>query len=131
LSSKQVVLDFVERINSRDVEGLVSLMSEEHKFIDGLGSEVHGKSAMRAGWTEYYKLFPDYRVEIETILEGGEIVALFGKASATFAGSGSVQDRSWRIPAAWRAIVKNGFVSEWQVYADYEPVWKVMGVKRY
>jgi hypothetical protein len=24
-----------------------------------------------------------------------------------------------------------GRVSEWRVYADNEPVWKIMGVKRY
>ncbi len=131
LSSKQVALNFVKRINDRDVEGLVSLMSEDHKFIDGLGNEVQGKNDMRDGWTEYYKLFPNYHVEIETVLEGGETVALFGNASATFAGSGNVKDRMWKIPAAWRAIIKNDLVSEWQVYADNEPVWKIMGVKRY
>jgi len=37
----------------------------------------------------------------------------------------------WEIPAAWKAVVQRGRISEWRVYADNEPVWKIMGVKRY
>lgn len=40
-------------------------------------------------------------------------------------------ENHWEITAAWKAVVRGGYVSEWRVYADNEPVWKIMGVKRY
>jgi hypothetical protein len=32
----------------------------------------------------------------------------------------------WRTPAAWLAIVENGLVKEWRVYADNKPVYDTM-----
>jgi len=29
---------------------------------------------------------------------------------------------AWTVPTAWRAVVRNGQVAEWQVYADNEPL---------
>jgi limonene-1,2-epoxide hydrolase len=31
------------------------------------------------------------------------------------------------VPAAWRAIVQNGKIAEWRVYADNQPLRKLMG----
>ncbi|HTV60171.1 MAG TPA: hypothetical protein VMJ93_14965 [Verrucomicrobiae bacterium] len=36
------------------------------------------------------------------------------------------KEHSWEIPAAWRAVVKDGLIAEWQVYCDNEPVRKIM-----
>ena len=33
---------------------------------------------------------------------------------------------AWRIPAAWRLKVKDGLVTEWQVYADNKPVYELL-----
>jgi hypothetical protein len=32
----------------------------------------------------------------------------------------------WKMPAAWRAVVKDGKVALWQVYADNEPIRAIM-----
>jgi hypothetical protein len=32
----------------------------------------------------------------------------------------------WKTPAAWRAVVKDGRISIWQVYADNEPIRAIM-----
>jgi hypothetical protein len=34
--------------------------------------------------------------------------------------------KSWRIAAAWRAIVRNGQIAEWQIYADNRPVYDLL-----
>ena len=60
------------------------------------------------------------------------MVGLFGTAQGTYSVNGKlVSENHWEIPAAWKAVVQGGRVSEWRVYADNEPVWKIMGVKRY
>jgi hypothetical protein len=32
----------------------------------------------------------------------------------------------WKTPAAWRAVIKEGKVAVWQVYADNEPIRAIM-----
>ena len=126
-SAEEVALAFVDRINRHDVGGLFALMSEEHRFVDGLGQEIHGRGKMEQGWAGYFAWFPDYSIEVENIASKGNVVALFGTARGTYSANGA----KWKIPAAWKAVVRKGRVAEWRVYADNEPVWKAMGVKRY
>jgi ketosteroid isomerase-like protein len=124
-SAVDAALAFVDRINHRDPAGLAALMTEDHRFVDGLGQTVHGRGAMEAGWRGYFGAFPDYSITVENILSDGDVVAMFGTAR------GSQAAHHWQIPAAWKAVVRHGRVAEWRVYADNEPVWKAMGVKRY
>jgi ketosteroid isomerase-like protein len=127
-----VTLEFVNRINRHDVGGLATIMSEDHRFIDSLGQAVAGRERMEKGWLGYFSWFPDYRIKVDEILSNGNVVALFGTAEGTFSVNGKlVAENHWKIPAAWKAVIRGEKVSEWSVYADNEPVWKVMGVKRY
>jgi len=128
----EVALEFVARINQHDVAGLVAMMSEDHCFVDGLGQVVRGRERMEKGWLGYFGLFPDYSIQVDEILNRGNLVALFGTAEGTYSLNGKLlAENHWKIPAAWKAVLREGRVSEWAVYADNEPVWKVMGVKRY
>jgi len=127
-----VALAFVDRINCHDVGGLVALMTEDHCFVDGLGKVVRGRERMETGWVGYFGWFPDYSIKINDILSKGNVVGLFGTAQGTYLANGKLlPENHWEIPAAWKVVVKRGHVSEWRVYADNEPVWKIMGVKRY
>lgn len=127
-----VALAFVDRINHRDVGGLVALMSEDHRFVDGLGQEVKGREQMEKGWSGYFGWFPDYSIKVDDVLSDGNVVAMFGTAEGTYSAKGKApEDAHWKIPAAWKAVVRDGRIAEWRVYADNEPVWKIMGVKRY
>ena len=127
-----IALQFVNRINRHDVGGLSALMSEDHCFIDGLGQAVHGRERMEKGWLSYFGWFPDYLIKVDEILSNGNVVALFGTAEGTFLVNGKLlAENHWKIPAAWKAVIRGEQVSEWRVYADNEPVWKVLGVKRY
>lgn len=128
----EVALAFVEQINKRDVAALAALMTEDHRFIDGLGQEVRGRNTMEQGWRGYFAWFPDYSITVDDAFSRGNVAALFGTAQGTYAAKGHPQaDTHWQIPAAWKAVVRNERVCEWRVYADNEPVWKIMGVKRY
>jgi ketosteroid isomerase-like protein len=106
---------FVDRINAHDVESLGELMSDDHTFIDAHGSKVTGRDKMSAGWRAYLEWFPDYRIEVTDFFERDGQCAMFGFAGGSFKGK---PDASWRLPAAWKALVQDGRVTLWQVYAD-------------
>jgi len=75
---------------------------------------------MIAGWHDYFRMFPDYTIRVETILADHDLVAVFGSASGTYNGKrGAVLENRIEMPAAWRAVVQNGKVKRWQVYADW------------
>jgi ketosteroid isomerase-like protein len=123
----ETVLQFLDRINQRDVDKLAELMTEDHVFIDSLGQAVRGREKMRAGWRGYYAFCPDYWVSHEEILQNGSLVAVFGSAGGTVAAQGKLPpENKWRISAAWLAMVENGLVKEWRVYADNKPVYDIL-----
>ncbi|MGA8104003.1 MAG: nuclear transport factor 2 family protein [Candidatus Acidiferrales bacterium] len=123
----EIVLQFLERINQRDVDKLAELMTEDHVFIDSLGHSVRGREKMRTGWQGYYAFCPDYWVSHEQILQNANTVAVFGSAGGTIAANGKLRpENKWRIEAAWLAVVENQLVKEWRVYADNKPVYDIM-----
>lgn len=127
MNPAETVLEFIDRINQRDADKLAELMTEDHVFIDSLGQAVRGRERMRIGWRGYYALCPDYWVSREKILSDGNVVAVFGSAGGTIAANGELSpENKWRTPAAWLAVVQNGLVKEWRVYADNKPVYDIM-----
>jgi len=115
-----VVTAFVAAINRRNPHEICDLMTEDHTFVDSRGRVESGRQKMTAGWHEYFRMFPDYTIHVETILADHELVAVFGSASGTYNGKrGPVIQNRIEMPAAWRAVVQNSKVKRWQVYADW------------
>ena len=63
-------------------------------------------------------------VSHEEIFASGNVVAAFGSAGGTINGN------KWEIPAAWRAVVRDGLVQEWRIYADNKPVYDILAKPR-
>jgi hypothetical protein len=101
-------------------------MTDDHKFIDSHGNEVVGKEPMKAGWIAYFQLFPDYKIEIRELFLSNDTVAAFGFASGTFQGSYNAKENYWRLPASWKAVIKNAKIYLWQVYADSKIPYDIM-----
>jgi uncharacterized protein (TIGR02246 family) len=130
MTPRQVVQAFVDRINAHDVDGLAMLMTEDHCFIDSLGNKVKGREAMRAGWVGYFRMVPDYRLAAQEWLGDGLVVVMLGTAGGTYSPDGSLDpQRYWSIPAACRAVVRGDLVAEWQVFADNDPIRRLMAAK--
>jgi ketosteroid isomerase-like protein len=128
----ETVLRFLERINQRDVDKLAELMTEDHVFIDSLGQSVRGREKMRAGWRGYYAFCPDYWVSHEEIFPSGNLVAVFGAAGGTIATDGKLPpENKWRTPASWLAVVEDGLVREWRVFADNKPVYDIVAKSKH
>jgi hypothetical protein len=39
-------------------------------------------------------------------------------------------ENKWRIPAAWLAVVNNGKIQRWQVFADNKPVYDILAAMK-
>jgi ketosteroid isomerase-like protein len=125
-----VVLEFIDKINAKDVSALCALMTDDHIFIDGLGNRLQGREKLRGGWEGYFAWFPDYRISHEEIFRERDTVAVFGSASATYAVNGKLtKENHWEVPAAWKAVVRDGLIAEWRVYCDNQPARKLLGDK--
>lgn len=111
----ETIQAFIDAINAHDVEALAKLMSDDHIFIDPHGNEMRGLETMTAAWRGYFEWFPDYYIEVSDVFENGDTCATCGFAGGSFKGNA---DAKWRLPAAWKAIVKDGHIALWQVFAD-------------
>jgi ketosteroid isomerase-like protein len=122
-----VVLKFEQLINSRDVAAVCSLLTSDSVFVDSLGNRIEGAAKMRPAWEGYFKMVPDYTISHSEIFATGDTVAVFGSAQGTFSKDGQIRKEDfWKTPAAWRAVVKDGKIALWQVFADNEPIRAIM-----
>ncbi len=127
MSAAEVALRFVDRINAHDVEGLAALLTSDHRFVDSLGAESRGRATLRSGWQQYFRMVPDYRVDVDRTFAEGPEVMLIGTARGTYTPDGRLRpENHWTTPGAWRARVADDLVAEWQVYADNEPIRRCM-----
>jgi ketosteroid isomerase-like protein len=123
----QVVLEFEKWINARNPEAICALMTAAGEFIDSLGNRIQGTEKLRAAWAGYFKMVPDYSISHSELFADGNTVAVFGSAQGTFSKDGQLRKEDvWKTPAAWRAVVKDGKIAVWQVYADNEPIRAIM-----
>lgn len=75
---------------------------------------------MEAGWRSYFEMCPDYWIREECAMAEGETMLLAGEAGGTIDGE------SWRIPAAWKMVIREDRVAEWHVFADNKPVYEIL-----
>jgi uncharacterized protein (TIGR02246 family) len=122
---------FVNAINHRSPEEIASLMTEDHVFIDSLGNRVTGRDQMKKGWEGYFGMVPDYRITVDETFADGSVVVMLGAAQGTWSPGGPLKEENgWRTPAAWRAVVHGSSIAEWGVYADNEPIRRIMALNR-
>jgi hypothetical protein len=79
---------------------------------------------MEGGWRGYFAMCPDYWIRADQVLSDGEMLLLAGEAG------GTIDTESWRIPVAWKAVVRDRFLVEWRVFADNKPVYDILGRRR-
>jgi uncharacterized protein (TIGR02246 family) len=126
-SVKRVARAFVNAINQHSVEGIADLMTEDHVFVDSLGTRVDGKQTMKAGWEGYFRMVPDFAIVIDEILVEGAVAVMLGTAQGTYSSDGTLRpENKWSTPAAWRGLIRGSLVAEWRIYADNEPIRQIM-----
>ncbi|MDH4197093.1 MAG: nuclear transport factor 2 family protein [Candidatus Aminicenantes bacterium] len=127
MTPRDVVESFVEAVNSHEVGRLAALTTEDHVFIDSDGTENRGRQFVLKGWRGYFAVVPDYRIIAQELFAQGSTVILIGEAEGTFVLEGRLEpENHWRVPAAWRAVVRNGKVAVWQLYVNPEPMARIL-----
>jgi ketosteroid isomerase-like protein len=111
-------------INHHDVSALMALMRTDFVFVDSLGNRVEGANSMSAGWRGYFAMCPDYWVRGDCVMNDGDTLLVTGEAGGTIDGE------PWKIPAAWRAMIREGTVVEWRVFSDNKPVYEILARRR-
>jgi peptidase E/ketosteroid isomerase-like protein len=124
----KTAISFVEKINEHDIEGIVELMSDDHKFVDSMDNIVTGKEEMAQAWKGFLSWFPDYQITVINTLMSGDSVGFFGRARGTFGKKRPGVRDKFDIPASWRAKIKHGKVKEWQAIADNEMVRSIIDI---
>ena len=120
-------MDFADAINRGDLDKMVDLMSDDHTFVDSRDNRVSGKENLMQVWKGYFNLFPDYKIEITGMLQKKSLFYLVGYAGGTYMNlTNENNSNCWRIPAAWRVIIKKNKVQYWQVYADNGVVLEIV-----
>jgi uncharacterized protein (TIGR02246 family) len=122
---------FVAAINHQSADEIAGLMTDDHVFIDSLGTRVTGREPMKKGWQAYFSMIPDYTISLDETFVDGPVVVMLGAARGTYASRGRLKpENRWQTPAAWRAIVRGSLIAEWRVYADNEPIRQIMARNR-
>ena len=127
-----VARQFVDAINSHDLNAICALMTEGHRFVDSLGAVFESRDAMRVGWSHYFRMVPDYTIHVDHCFENGPRVVLLGTAGGTYTRDGVLREEGrWSTPAAFCAIVEQELIAEWHVYADNEPIRRCMAASEW
>lgn len=116
----EVVERWLAAINRRDVPALSSLTAADFLFVDSLGNRLNGGAKMKRAWQVYFAMCPDYWVRADCAIGDADLFLLAGESGGTIDGI------MWKIPAAWKAVVGNGLVREWRVFADNKPVYEIL-----
>jgi len=117
--SNQIIFEFIDAINDADVDKLLDLCSHDHIMTDSKDRKVSGKENLKIAWKGYFTIFPDYKIEINKIVEKESFYCIIGYASAGYRHVPlQNNNNSWRIPVIWTAKVKDNQIESWQIYAD-------------
>lgn len=129
-SVSRVARAFVDAINQQSADAIAAIMTDDHVFVDSLGTRVEGKKRMEAGWEGYFRMVPDYTVTIDETFVDGAVVVMLGSAQGTYSADGVLRpENKWSTSAAWRALIRGSQVAEWRIYADNEPIRQIMARK--
>ena len=108
---KLTALLFNECINSEDLDGMVSLMTDNHSLIcyDEVGSI--NKKTSREAWARFFSDVTNYKNHFSRIESRDNFVIMLGKATCS-------NVESLNKSVLWSATIENDKLSEWQVYND-------------
>lgn len=104
---------WLQAINSHDVDTLESLGSDDHTFFVEGETPTVGKATIKPSWVGYFKLCPNYVVLIDEYYELPDAYYLIGHTAGSH-----VPSHLEKIPSSviWRCEINGGTVSEWSIY---------------
>jgi predicted SnoaL-like aldol condensation-catalyzing enzyme len=83
-------------------------MTHDHTFIDNAGNVTKGRDAMKEGWKEFFKKYPDYRNTLTCVTVQDNVVVMVGYSTCSY--------KPLDGPNIWTAKISRKEVSEWRVH---------------
>lgn len=119
---KSIALRFNECTTHADLQGLATLMADNHIFIDMANNRIAGKTnTINKAWKPFFRLFPVYRNIFQKIITQGSTVVMQGYSICS-------EECLNYVYAIWVAEVVKGKVSLWRIYSDNEKNRKMLGI---
>jgi ketosteroid isomerase-like protein len=110
------VIGFIDAINRGDVDRLVALMSPDHRLQVLQELPVTGREANREAWSGYVAAFPDYVIYPDHLVHSGDDVLVLGSTTGSHLGLSDQEERQLKV--IWRATVRDGLLTLWQIIED-------------
>jgi len=110
-------LSLVEKINKHDVEGVIGLLSPDHRLIDIRGDIESDKSRIENAWKAYLETYPDYQIYIRRIILNDDVVYLMGHTTGSHLNLPD-EEEFHEEGVIWASKVDQGKISLWQLYND-------------
>lgn len=114
--SVAAVIGFIDSINRGDIERLHSLMAPNHQLQVLDEPPVSGREANREAWHGYVTAFPNYVIYPDRIVEHDNDVIVLGSTTGSHLGLPDEDER--RLGVIWRATVRDGLLTLWQIIED-------------
>ncbi|HSS88852.1 MAG TPA: nuclear transport factor 2 family protein [Streptosporangiaceae bacterium] len=110
------VIGFIDAINRGDVDRLVALMSPGHRLQVLHEPPLAGREANRGAWNGYLTAFPRYVIYPDRIVHRGDDVLVLGTTTGSHLGLSDQEESQLKV--IWRATVRDGLLTLWQVIED-------------
>jgi ketosteroid isomerase-like protein len=110
------VIGFIDAINRGDVDRLVALMSPDHRLRVLQEPPLAGRDANRGAWNGYLTAYPSYVIYPDQIVHRGDDVLVLGSTTGSHLGLADQEERQLKV--IWRATVRDGLLTLWQVIED-------------
>jgi 3-methyladenine DNA glycosylase AlkD len=113
----QVALNFIEKINQGDIEGVDALLSPDTTYVDLAGNLERGKEQLADCWEGYLTSYPDYQIYIHRIFTIQNGVVLVGHTTGSHLKLPEYKEfhEEGRI---WLVGIKAGSIDSLQLYQD-------------
>lgn len=116
---RKTVLDYIQRINDHDVDGIISMMADDFRYVNSSGDTFRGRAFMRQEWRKYFVDYPDFQIHHQTVISGSEGVAVFGTSEGTYnAEDEDPEENHWLVPSAYFGKTRGGKIIHWQSFSD-------------
>ena len=110
------VIGFIDAINRGDVDRLVALMSPDHRLQILQEPPLTGQEANRGAWNGFVTAFPGYVIYPNHIVDRGDDVLVLGSTTGSHLGLSDQEERLLKV--IWRATVRDGLLTLWQIIED-------------
>jgi ketosteroid isomerase-like protein len=111
-----VAVGFVDCVNRGDLDGLASLLAEDHRLEVFDEAPLVGRDANVAAWRGYFEAFPEYVIYPARLAEVDGGAAILGSTTGSHLGRPDDEERQEML--LWVVEVRDGLVSRWRLVED-------------